>query len=49
VSFHRRAVLRLLLAAATVLSSPLPAQAQSASFFPQATDAAAFYAAIPSP
>ncbi|HDS1532069.1 TPA: peptidase M14 [Stenotrophomonas maltophilia] len=49
MSLHRRAVLPLLLAVAAVLSSPHPAQAQSAYFFPQATDAAAFDAAVPTP
>lgn len=49
MSLHRRAVLPLLLATATALSSPQPAQAQSAYFFPQVTDAAAFDAAVPTP
>ena len=49
MSLHRRAVLPLLIAAATALSSPPPAQAQSAYFFPQATEAAAFDTAIPTP
>ncbi|UEX18741.1 peptidase M14 [Stenotrophomonas sp. SI-NJAU-1] len=49
MSFHRRAVFPLLLAVATAVSLPPAVHAQSAYFFPQTTDAAAFDTAIPTP
>lgn len=49
MSFHRRAVLPLLIAAASAVFPALSAQAQSAYFFPQASEAGAFDSAIPTP
>ena len=49
MSLHRRTVLPLLIAAATVFAAPGVAQAQSSYFFPQASQAAAFDASIPTP
>lgn len=49
MSFHCRAVLPLLIAAASAVFPALSAQAQSAYFFPQASEADAFDSAIPTP
>ena len=49
VSFHRSVLLSLFAAAAAVALPAAPVQAQSAYFFPQATHAADFDPAIPTP
>lgn len=49
MSFHRRVVLPLLFAVASAVFPAWSAQAQSAYFFPQASEADAFDSAIPTP